>query len=66
MLPTPVDETSEHQEMKAKRNLLFKQFVAHPSDIHISVQIKKIDDQIAELNERAREAHTIARKRNAT
>jgi hypothetical protein len=65
MLPTSVDETSECEEMKARRNLLFKQFVAHPSDIHMSVDIKKIDDQIAELNERMREAHTIASKTNA-
>jgi hypothetical protein len=46
------DRKIELEELKARRNLLFKQFVEHPSDVRVSLEIKKIDDQIAELTER--------------
>jgi hypothetical protein len=46
------DRTVKLEELKARRNLLFKQFVEHPSDIRMSLEIKKIDDQIAEFTER--------------
>jgi hypothetical protein len=47
-----VDRRIELEELRARRNLLFKQFVEEPSDIGRSLEIKKIDDQIAELTER--------------
>jgi len=40
------------EELKARRKLLFKQFVEHPSDVRVTLEIKKIDDQIAELTDR--------------
>jgi hypothetical protein len=46
------DRRIELEELKARRKLLFKQFVEHPSDVRVSLEIKKIDDQIAELSER--------------
>jgi hypothetical protein len=49
MLASPGDRRIELEELKARRNLLFKQFVKHPSDVRLSLEIKKIDDQIAEL-----------------
>ncbi len=42
----------ELKQLKARRDLLFKQFVEHPSDSRLALEIKKIDDQIAELTER--------------
>jgi hypothetical protein len=52
MSASSVDRRIELEQLKARRNLLFKQFVEHPSDIRISLEIKKIDDQIAEFTER--------------
>jgi hypothetical protein len=46
-----VDRRIELEELRARRNLLFKQFVENPSDIRMSLEIKKIDDQIAEFTE---------------
>ena len=46
------DRKIELEELKARRKLLFKQFVEHPSDVRVSLEIKKIDDQIAEFNDR--------------
>jgi hypothetical protein len=45
-------EELKFEDLKARRNLLFKQFVEHPSDVRVSLEIKKIDDQIAEFTER--------------
>lgn len=46
------DRKTELEELRAKRERLFKQFVGHPSDVRVSLEIKKLDDQIAELIER--------------
>jgi hypothetical protein len=46
------DRKIELEELKARRKLLFNQFVEHPSDVRVSLEIKKIDDQIAEFTER--------------
>ena len=46
------DRKIELEKLRAKRNLLFKQFVELPSDVHASLEIKRIDDQIAELTGR--------------
>lgn len=40
------------EELKARRKRLFKEFVGHPSDVRASLEIKRIDDQIAGLTER--------------
>jgi hypothetical protein len=45
------DRKTELEELKARRKLLFKQFVEHPNDVRVSLEIKKIDDQIAEFND---------------
>lgn len=41
----------KRQELKAKRNLLFQQFLKNPEDIRLALKIKMIDDQIAECTE---------------
>lgn len=38
------------QELKGKRMPLSKQFEKHPDDTHLAVELKIIDDQIAECN----------------
>jgi hypothetical protein len=52
MSADPGDRRIELEGLKARRKLLFKQFIEHPSDVRVSLEIKKIDDQIAELTER--------------
>ena len=38
------------QELKAEREPLFQRFAYHPNEVHLAIQIKFIDDQIAECN----------------
>lgn len=45
------DRKIKLEELKSRRKLLFKQFVEHPDDLHVSLEIKKIDDQVAEFND---------------
>ena len=47
MKPTKVC-ISAVQTLKSKRNELFRQFEDHPWQLSLAVEIKSIDDQIAE------------------
>lgn len=50
----------QREELKARRGPLAKQFEDHPNRIHIALEIKAIDDQIAEctrlINQKRRPA----------
>jgi len=48
VLETVTDEKKKRGELKAKRDLLFEQYLKHPMDTHLSLEIKSIDDQLAE------------------
>lgn len=39
------------QELRAEREPLYRQFVNNPNEIHLALQIKMLDDQIAECNQ---------------
>jgi hypothetical protein len=39
------------QELRAAREPLYQQFVNNPNAIHLALQIKTIDDQIAECTQ---------------
>ena len=39
------------QELKAERGPLYQQLVNNPNKIYLALQIKTIDDQIAECNQ---------------
>ena len=52
MSGTSSDQKIELEQLKARRNQLFELFVEHPNDFRILLEIKKLDDQIAELTER--------------
>ncbi len=52
MLETTTDEKKKREELKAKRNLLFERYLKHPMDTHLALEIKVIDDQIAEQTKR--------------
>ena len=40
--------------LTAQRNLLFERFLKNPTDIHLALEIKLIDDQVAECREQMR------------
>ena len=42
----------EREELIFKRNLLFQRFVMNPLETHLAVEIKALDDQIAESIQR--------------
>jgi hypothetical protein len=49
MQEIPTDAKRKREELKAKRNLLFTQFLKNPRDIRLALKIKIIDDQVAEF-----------------
>jgi hypothetical protein len=44
-----IDEQKIRDELKTKRNLLFKKFFRNPSNTRLAIEIRLIDDRIAEL-----------------
>jgi len=56
-LKNPDDDNSKREELKAKRTVLFERYLKHPTDTHLALQIKVIDDQIAKsLEPKARKS----------
>jgi len=58
MLEEEIDARRKREELKAKRNLLFQQFLRNPRDTRLALKIKTIDDQVAKCTaqmERKRE-----------
>jgi hypothetical protein len=54
MLEIAVDRKWKPEELKAKRNLLFARFLKNPLDTRLALEIKIIDDQVAESAEQMR------------
>ena len=48
MLETAIEEKRKRDDLKAKRDLLFERYLKHPMDTRLAIEIKNIDDQIAE------------------
>jgi hypothetical protein len=44
-----IDEQKIRDNLKTKRNLLFKEFFGNPSNTRLAIEIRLIDDRIAEL-----------------
>jgi hypothetical protein len=38
----------KRDDLKFKRNSLFEKYAKHPEDFHLALEIKKIDDEIAD------------------
>ena len=53
MLETAIEEKRKREQLKVKRDLLFERYLKHPMDAHLAIEIKTIDDQIAEHAKRA-------------
>jgi hypothetical protein len=48
VLETVTDQKRKREDLKAKRELLFKRYLKHPMDTHLPLEIKSMDDQLAE------------------
>jgi len=48
VLETAIEEKRKRDDLKAKRDLLFERYLKHPMDTRLAIEIKNIDDQIAE------------------
>ena len=55
--------TEKRRVLKLKRDSLFKEYVKRPQDFHLSLEIKKIDDEIAECNQKEQEGNGPAKAR---
>ena len=60
MSNTPIEEKRKREELKAKRDQLFERYLKHPMDTRMALEIKAIDDQIAE-HEGQKEGKTRSR-----
>jgi hypothetical protein len=45
---TTIEEKKKREDLKAKRDLLFERYVKRPMDTHLALEIKVLDDQLAE------------------
>jgi hypothetical protein len=54
---TPIDAMRKRDELKAKRRLLFQRFLKNPLETHLALEIKIIDDQVAECSELVERKH---------
>ncbi len=48
MLETSIEEKRKRENLKAERNQLFERYLKHPMDTHLALEIKALDDQLAE------------------
>jgi hypothetical protein len=51
MLENEIDARRKREELKAKRNLIFARFLKNPLHTRLALEIKIIDDQIAECTD---------------
>lgn len=49
----------KRDDLKAKRNSLFEKYSKHPEDFHLALEIKKLDDDIADCT------HHVEQERRA-
>jgi hypothetical protein len=49
-------------DLNDKRNLLFKKYSRNPYDLELALEIKKIDDEIAECTDKMRRENLSERK----
>jgi hypothetical protein len=58
---TSIGEKRMRAELKIKRKLLFEQYLQNPLQTQLALEIKKIDDQVADFVERP-ERRSVSRK----
>jgi hypothetical protein len=53
----------KRQALKTKRDSLFEKYARRPQDYHLALEIKTIDDEIAECNEKEQEGNERSKVR---
>jgi len=48
-VPHAIDDKAKREKLKIKRNLLFERYLKNPDDTQRALEIKIIDDQVAEF-----------------
>jgi hypothetical protein len=48
MLEAAIEQKRKREELKGKRDLLFERYLKLPMDTRLAIEIRTIDDQIAE------------------
>ena len=51
IISAPVDWKKKSEQLKAKRDQLFAKYLKHPWDTRLALEIKALDDQVAECVE---------------
>jgi hypothetical protein len=46
---TAIDDKTKREELKTKRNLLYARYLKNPQDTQRALEIKILDDQVAEF-----------------
>jgi hypothetical protein len=52
----PATDKNAIRDLKAKRNLLFNQYCRNPQNTRLAIEIRLIDDQIADLTHLGQQA----------
>jgi hypothetical protein len=53
---------AKRDDLNIKRNALFKKYSQNPHDCRLALEIKKIDDEVAECTDKMREVKLSERK----
>lgn len=53
------DERKKRDRLKTKRNLLYGQYLKNPKDTQLALEIKKIDDEVAECTKQMDRARGV-------
>jgi capsid portal protein len=48
MSETTIEEKKKRDDLKTERNQLFERYLKHPMDTRLALEIKLLDDQLAE------------------
>jgi len=55
----------KREDLNNKRNSLFKKYSRSPNELHLALEIKKIDDEIAECTDKMSQERLSERKSKA-
>jgi len=62
---TTVIWKKKRDDLRTKRDALFKEYSQPPHDFDLALQIKKIDDEVAVCTDKMRETNLSERKSNS-
>jgi hypothetical protein len=51
----------KRDDLKSKRNSLFEKYAKHPEEFHLALEIKKIDDEIADCTQHVEQERRFER-----